>query len=113
METPNTSRAERVQANLNYTMQFIKDCKVQATETSLSIIAQCQIDISYTLALMFDEMLERKGKAIPLDKVNQAVKEIQKLRGCSCNCSDGVIDDVEDILDKLIESEGVNEKENH
>ena len=43
--------------------------------------------------------------AIPLDKVKQAIEEIQKLRGCSCSCSDGIIDDVEDILDKLIESE--------
>jgi hypothetical protein len=47
-------------------------------------------------------------KSIPLDKVKQAREEIQKLRGCSCSCSDGIIDDVEDILDKLIESEGVN-----
>ena len=44
-------------------------------------------------------------EAIPLDKVKQAIEEIQKLRGCSCSCSDGIIDDVEDILDKLIESE--------
>ena len=43
--------------------------------------------------------------AIPLDKVKQAIEEIQKLRGCSCSCSDGIIDDVEDILDKLIEIE--------
>ena len=32
-----------------------------------------------------------------LDKINA---EIQKLRGCSCGCSDGIIDDVEDIIDK-------------
>lgn len=39
-----------------------------------------------------------------LDKIRA---EIQKLRGCSCSCSDGIIDDVEDILDKYIaESEG-------
>lgn len=44
-------------------------------------------------------------KAIPLDKVKKAREEIQKLHGCSCSCSDGIIDDVEDILDKLIESE--------
>jgi hypothetical protein len=43
--------------------------------------------------------------SIPLDKVKQAREEIQKLRGCSCSCSDGIIDDVEDILDNLIESE--------
>jgi hypothetical protein len=41
----------------------------------------------------------------PLDKVEQAREEIQKLRGCSCSCSDGIIDDVDDILDNLIESE--------
>lgn len=39
------------------------------------------------------------------EKIDKAIEEIQKLRGCSCSCSDGVIDDVEDILDKLIESE--------
>lgn len=44
-------------------------------------------------------------KAVPLDKVKKACEEIQKLRGCSCSCSDGIIDDVEDILGKLIESE--------
>lgn len=53
---PNTSRADRVGFNLNQTMQAIKDGKVQTTETSLGIIAQCQIDISYTLALILDEM---------------------------------------------------------
>lgn len=44
-------------------------------------------------------------KAIPLEKIKQAREEMQKLRGCSCSYSDGIIDDVEDILDKLIESE--------
>lgn len=39
-----------------------------------------------------------------LDKIEA---EIQKLRGCSCWCSDGIIDDVEDIIDKYkVESEG-------
>ena len=31
--------------------------------------------------------------------------EIQTLRGCSCNCSDGIIDDVEDIIDKCVGGE--------
>jgi hypothetical protein len=44
-------------------------------------------------------------KAIPLNRIKKAREEIQKLRGCSCSCSDGIIDDVEDILDELIESE--------
>ena len=38
---------------------------------------------------------------IDREKIKQAIEEIQKLRGCS----DGIIDDVEDILDKLIERE--------
>ena len=45
-----------------------------------------------------------------LDRIKAARKEMQKLRGCSCSCSDGIIDDVEDIIDKLIaEVEGTNE----
>ncbi len=38
-----------------------------------------------------------KGKADVLDKI---IAEIQNLRNCSCSCSDGIIDDVEDIIDK-------------
>ena len=40
------------------------------------------------------------------ESIKNAIEKIQKLRGCSCSCSDGIIDDVEDILDKLIGSEG-------
>ena len=47
-----------------------------------------------------------KADVIEREKIEKAIEEIQKLRGCSCSCSDGIIDDVEDILDKLIESEG-------
>ena len=32
-----------------------------------------------------------------LDKIRA---EIQNLRNCSCSCSDGIIDEVEDIIDK-------------
>ena len=42
-----------------------------------------------------------KADVVEKKKIKQAIEEIQKLRGCS----DGIIDDVEDILDKLIESE--------
>ena len=38
---------------------------------------------------------------IEREKIDKAIDEIQKLR----SCSDGIIDDVEDILDELIESE--------
>ena len=46
-----------------------------------------------------------KADVVEREKINKAIEEIQKLRGCSCSCSDGIIDDVEDILDKLIESD--------
>ena len=46
-----------------------------------------------------------KADVVEKEKIKQAIDEIQKLRGCSCSCSDEIIDDVEDILDKLIESE--------
>lgn len=46
-----------------------------------------------------------KENVVEREKIDKAIDEIQKLRGCSCSCSDGIIDDVEDILDKLIESE--------
>lgn len=43
-----------------------------------------------------------------LDKIRV---EIQNLRNCSCSCSDGIIDDVEDIIDKYkIESENGNDE---
>ena len=51
------------------------------------------------------ERERRMKEYIEREKINKAIEEIQKLRGCSCSCSDGIIDDVEDILDKLIESE--------
>lgn len=47
---------ERLANNLQITVSGIKSEKVQEVTTSLAIIAQCQIDISYTLALMLDEM---------------------------------------------------------
>ena len=42
-----------------------------------------------------------KADVIEREKIEKAIEKIQKLRGCS----DGIIDDVEDILDELIESE--------
>ena len=64
----------------------------------------------------YDEMLYLIKDGTPLDKVLEDIKadtldkiraEIQELRGCSCSCSDGIIDEVEDILDKYkAESEG-------
>ena len=55
----------------------------------------------------FDQLIDIQPTAdvVEKEKLKKAREEIQKLRGCSCSCSDGIIDDVEDILDKLIESE--------
>ena len=50
-------------------------------------------------------LIEPTADVIERKKIEKAIEEIQKLRGCSCSCSDGIIDDVEDILDKLIETE--------
>ena len=44
-----------------------------------------------------DDVLNCWIGAEVLDKIRA---EIQGLRNCSCSCSDGIIDDVEDIIDK-------------
>lgn len=41
-----------------------------------------------------------KQKYIEREVLDKIRAEIQKLRGCTCSCSDGIIDDVEDIIDK-------------
>ena len=37
--------------------------------------------------------------------------EIQKLRNCSCSNSDGIVDDIEDIIDKHDPSKAEKERE--
>lgn len=44
-----------------------------------------------------DMAIKELKKENTIDKI---YADIQKLRGCSCSNSDGIIDDVEDILDK-------------
>jgi flagellar biosynthesis/type III secretory pathway protein FliH len=40
-------------------------------------------------------------EALEQDSILDKIKaEIQNLRNCSCSCSDGIIDDVEDIIEK-------------
>lgn len=43
---------------------------------------------------------EMKQEYIERDVLDNIYADIQRLRGCSCSSSDGIIDDVEDILDK-------------
>lgn len=45
----------------------------------------------------FEKALKALEQQFTLDKITA---EIQGLRNCSCSCSDGIIDDVEDIIDK-------------
>lgn len=46
----------------------------------------------------YEEMTKPLDRDIEcLDKIRA---DIQELRNCSCSCSDGIIDDVEDIIDK-------------
>lgn len=48
---------------------------------------------------------ENRLKADIVAILDKIYADIQKLRGCSCSCSDGIIDDIEDILDKYRERE--------
>ena len=54
--------------------------------------AECFKDVIRSLS-----SVTPKPKTDVLDKIRA---EIQVLRNCSCSCSDGIIDDVEDIIDK-------------
>ena len=56
--------------------------------------------------IISDKDYERLCKALDNEGViDKIMTEIQKLRGCSCGCSDGIIDDVEDIIDKYRKGE--------
>ena len=55
---------------------------------------------------LMTENARLKTKLTKHDKALEGIMaEIQKLRNCSCSNSDGIIDDVEDIIDKHIEKE--------
>lgn len=51
--------------------------------------------------IITDKDCDRLRKALDNENVlDNIIAEIQNLRNCSCSCSDGIIDDVEDIIDK-------------
>ena len=52
---------------------------------------------SYAASQWFNVVRKALEQGSVIDKI---YADIQKLRGCSCSCSDGIIDEVEDILDK-------------
>jgi hypothetical protein len=47
-----------------------------------------------------DDIIAEIKKRMDKPVLDEVTAEIKKLRGCSCSCSDGIIDDVEDIIDK-------------
>ena len=54
--------------------------------------------------------VEEREKECPLKSTDEMIAEIEKLRGCSCNNSDGIIDDVVDIIEEYCK-ENTDEKE--
>ena len=49
----------------------------------------------------YRKALKKAIKALEQEPIfDKIYADIQKLRGCTCSCSDGIIDDVEDIIDK-------------
>lgn len=61
----------------------------------------CRVLISREMGAWLKRRDENKAKQQPtVCDIEQIMAEIQRLRGCSCYWSDGIIDDVEDIIDK-------------
>ena len=109
------TRAHILPRNLMESLKKLKDPKnerqikkihrfidyLENTGTKLELYQKVNIELM--LININDKIIEVKGN-MRSNAMNQSNK-IQKLLGCSCSCSDGIINDVEDILDKLIESE--------
>lgn len=50
-------------------------------------------------ALRYDRNQYTKGyKGGKYDVLEKLEADMQRLRGCTCGCSDGIIDDIEDII---------------
>lgn len=69
------------------TAQLYNDEHAEFTEKKMSIIDYIN---SYTY----------EGITIADNVLENIRTDIQNLRGCSCSCSDGIIDDIENIIDK-------------
>ena len=68
---------------------FALDMAIKALEQE-PFKPMVEIDLDYVI----------KQKYIERDVLDKIYADIQRLRGCSCSCSDGIIDDIEDIIDK-------------
>ena len=67
------------------------------------IKAVCPNDEDYEKPCISPKYLKQELEQLALEQepiLDKIRAEIQKLRNCSCSCSDGIIDDVEDIIDK-------------
>lgn len=71
----------------------------QDQEPEIVPIAVVKFDENKLREIVQEKMDEIKKNLIEqyLEKITA---DIQRLRGCSCSCSDGIIDDIEDIIDK-------------
>ena len=68
----------------------------QAKEQVLNIIDKHKVEITNSTTLAQESCEFSEDESV----LNKVEADIQELRGCSCYCSDGIIDDVEDIIDK-------------
>ena len=75
------------------------ECPMNWTDSEAEITAERDwIDTVEMLKSLPSVNPQPKTEQEPiLDKI---YTDIQRLRGCSCSCSDGIIDDIEDIIDK-------------
>lgn len=71
----------------------------QDQEPEIVPVAVVKFDEDKLREIVQEKVNEIKKNLIEqyLDKITA---DIQRLRGCSCSCSDGIIDDIEDIIDK-------------
>ena len=60
--------------------------------------------------ISIDEWDKERNITCPLKSTDEMIAEIEKLRGCSCYVSDGIIDDVVDIIEEYCK-ENTDEKE--
>ena len=74
------------------------------SEEAINIIkSECYVfnPLNFDRSTRINTALDMATEALEQDSILDKIKsEIQNLRNCSCSCSDGIIDDVEDIIDK-------------
>ena len=70
-------------------------------EEAIETLKVAKSEIEWEYPMDYQIALDKAIKALKQESVlDKIYTDIQRLRGCSCWCSDGIIDDVEDIIDK-------------